>query len=84
MNVYHVLFYYDVSTYDFDNPVLPAIAFCSMCAFVYMLIVFYKQGNVPMELTFADRQKAKNSASTTGRKGMERGTNGKNNRNNNS
>lgn len=84
MNVYHVLFYYDHNTYDFDNPVLPAIAFCSMCAFVYMLIVFYKQGNVPMELTFADRQKAKNSASTTGRKGMERGTNGKNNRKNNS
>lgn len=68
MNVYHVLFYYDPNTYDYDNPVLPAISFVGVVVFGYFCYVMFVQGRHAMEPTYEQRIALQNSTKKNGNK----------------
>lgn len=54
MNAFHVLLYYDPSTYDFENPVLTVIAGLSVCAFAYFVFVLISKEKETRALTAAE------------------------------
>lgn len=82
LNVFHVLMYYDASSYDFGNPVLYIISLLSVAAFVYFCIVIFKYGAMPRELTYAEKEEwAAKAAANKRKKNM--GKNGAKGRNTN-
>lgn len=82
LNVFHVLMYYDASSYDFGNPVLYVISLLSVAAFVYFCIVIFKYGAMPRELTYAEKEEwAAKAAANKRKKNM--GKNGAKGRNTN-
>lgn len=68
LNVFHVLMYYDASTYDFGNPALYVISLLSVAAFVYFCIVIFKYGVMPRELTYAEKAELTAKAASNKRK----------------
>lgn len=77
LNAYHVLFYYDPNTYDYNNPVLYVISFIGVVVFIYFCYVMFVQGKHAMELTY--EQKLAIKQSNAGRKNTGRNNMGKNN-----
>lgn len=58
LNAYHVLFYYDPDTYDYDNPVIYTIAGLSICAFAYFVFVILSKAKEPRALTAGEAAEA--------------------------
>ena len=83
LNVWHVLLYYDPSTYDGDDPMRYFISFLGVAAFVFFMIVVFKGINDKRALT-ADEKEAiakakaanKKGRSVAGKKSNNRGNSG--------